>query len=89
MQRNTRRNAPKRKVLNINVSNVDYKDVKTLQKFLTSQYKIGSNKRTNLSKQNQRKIAKAIKLARQMGLMPYTREQKRKTIELSQKHLEQ
>jgi len=73
---------------NINVTNIDYKDVKTLQKFLTSQYKVSANKRTGLSKQNQRKIAKAIKLARQMALLPYTREQKRKTIELTHKHLE-
>lgn len=76
-----------KKPQNINVDNIDYKDVKTLQKFLTSQYKIGANKRTGLSKQNQRKIAGAIKLARQMALLPYTREQKRKTIELSQRHL--
>ena len=73
---------------NINVTNVDYKDIKTLQKFLTSQYKVSANKRTGLSKQNQRKIAKAIKLARQMALLQYTREQRRKTIELTHKHLE-
>jgi len=78
----------RKKSQNLNINNIDYKDVKTLQRFLTSQYKVGSNKRTGLSKQNQRKIAKAVKLARQMALLPYSREQKRKTIELSQKHLE-
>ena len=68
-----------------NLNNIDYKDVKTLQKFVTSQYKIGSNRRTGLSRQNQRKVAKAIKLARQMALMPYTREQRRKTSEKAHK----
>ncbi len=79
----------KKNLQNINVTNIDYKDIKTLQKFLTSQYKVGANKRTGLSQQNQRKIAKAIKLARQMALLPYTREQRRQTFELSHKHLEQ
>jgi len=69
----------------INITNIDYKDVKILQKFLTSQYKIASKKRTGLSKQNQRKVANAIKLARQMAFLPYTREQRRKTYEKGMK----
>ena len=68
-----------------NLTNIDYKDVKNLQKFVTSQYKVGSVKRTGLSRQNQRKVAKAIKLARQMALMPYTREQRRLTSEKGQR----
>jgi len=68
-----------------NLTNIDYKDIKTLQRFLTSQFKVTSRKRTGLSAQNQRKVAKAVKLARQMAFLPYTREQRRKTYELSHK----
>lgn len=51
---------------------VDYKDVATLSKFLSERGKILSRRLTGLSAYNQRKVAKAIKRAQNMGLMPFS-----------------
>lgn len=53
---------------------VDYKDVTGLKRFVTSQGKLMSRKRTGLSAAAQRALADAVKRARFMGLMPYTGE---------------
>ncbi|MEK7600897.1 MAG: 30S ribosomal protein S18 [Patescibacteria group bacterium] len=54
---------------------INYKDVKALRAYTTSEFKIGSSRRNKLCKLHQRHIAQAIKLARFMALMPYTRNQ--------------
>jgi len=51
---------------------VDYKDVETLAKLLTNRSKIYSRKRSGNCASCQRKVKKAIKRARFMGLLPYT-----------------
>jgi small subunit ribosomal protein S18 len=53
---------------------VDYKDVAGLRKFMNSQGKILSRKRTGNSAVYQRAIALAIKRARFMALLPYVGE---------------
>jgi small subunit ribosomal protein S18 len=53
---------------------IDYKDVPMLKKFLTSQGKLMSRKRTGLSAASQRALARAIKRARFMALLPYVAE---------------
>ena len=58
-----------------NLTKVDYKDVAFLRKFTTSEFKIKPAKRTKLSDKDQRRVANAIKVARFMALMPYTRNQ--------------
>ena len=50
---------------------IDYKAIDLLQKFVNSNSRILSRKKTNLSAKNQRSLANAIKRARFMGLMPY------------------
>lgn len=50
---------------------LDYKNVAYLARFLTPQGKIHSRKRTGFSGQDQRKLARAIKRARFMALLPY------------------
>ena len=57
---------------------VDYKESALLRKFVSSQFKIRPNFGTQLCPKHQRKVANAIKLARFMALMPYTKEQTRK-----------
>lgn len=52
--------------------NVDYKDVNILKKFTNRQGRIVNRFYTKLSSKNQRKISKAIKRARNEGLLPYT-----------------
>ncbi len=60
------------------VNYVDYKQTDVLRKFVSGQFKISSSPRTELCGKHQRMVANAIKLARFMALMPYTRGQTRK-----------
>lgn len=50
---------------------VDYKDVDTLRKFLTTHARIQSRKRTGVSAKFQRDLSTAVKRARFLGLLPY------------------
>jgi small subunit ribosomal protein S18 len=50
---------------------VDYKDTHILEKLLTNRSKIYSQKRSGNCASCQRKVKKAIKRARYMGLLPY------------------
>ena len=56
----------------IKVENIDYKDTATLRKFISDRGKIRARRVTGVSVQDQRKIAKAIKNAREMALLPYS-----------------
>ena len=53
------------------VKEIDYKDVRTLSRFLTERGRILPRKITGLSSQQQKIITKAIKRARQMSLLPF------------------
>ena len=50
---------------------IDYKDVALLRKFISDRGKIRSRRITGVTVQEQRKISKAIKNAREMALLPY------------------
>ena len=50
---------------------LDYKNIGYLSKFITPTGKIQSRRRTNFSGQDQRKLARAIKNARAVGLLPF------------------
>ena len=54
------------------VSRIDYKDTALLRKFISDRGKIRARRVTGVSVQEQRQIAKAIKNAREMALLPYT-----------------
>ena len=53
------------------VKYIDYKDVELLKKFITPNGNIASRHTTGTSAKYQRELAKAIKNARFMGLLPY------------------
>ncbi|CAI9402847.1 MULTISPECIES: 30S ribosomal protein S18 [Aestuariimicrobium] len=55
----------------VRIANVDYKDTATLRKFISERGKIRARRVTGLSVQDQRKVAIAIKNAREMALLPY------------------
>jgi small subunit ribosomal protein S18 len=55
------------------VEYVDYKDVNLLQRFLSDRSKIRSRRVSGNNVQQQRDIATAIKNAREMALLPYTK----------------
>lgn len=50
---------------------IDYKDVYRLKRFITTRGRILSSSRTGVCSKHQRDLAKAIKRARYMGLLPY------------------
>jgi small subunit ribosomal protein S18 len=50
---------------------LDYKDIPTLELFVTQQGKIMSRKRTGCNAQQQRMVAQAVKNARHMALLPF------------------
>ena len=54
-----------------NITQIDYKDVDTLRKFLNPHGRMIARKRTGVCAKHQRQLARAIKRARFMGLMPY------------------
>ncbi|MBA3679479.1 30S ribosomal protein S18 [Candidatus Saccharibacteria bacterium] len=54
-----------------NIEYIDYKDVKTLQKYVNSSGKIESRKRTGASMKHQRMLAVALKRARHIALLPF------------------
>ena len=51
------------------IREIDYKDVKLLQRFLTFQGKILPSRITSVSKKYQNKLKIAVKRARQAGLL--------------------
>lgn len=51
---------------------IDYKDVALLRKFISDRGKIRARRVTGVTVQEQRQIAKAVKNAREMALLPYS-----------------
>lgn len=54
------------------ITYVDYKDTGLLRRFISDRGKIRSRRVTGLSVQQQKQVARAIKNAREMALLPYT-----------------
>jgi len=54
-----------------NAKEIDFKEVDVLKRFLSTAYKIKDRKETCLCSRHQRKLARAVKRARQMSLLPY------------------
>jgi small subunit ribosomal protein S18 len=54
------------------IAHVDYKDTGLLRKFISDRGKIRARRVSGNCTQHQRDVAKAIKNAREMALLPYT-----------------
>ena len=54
-----------------NAPKIDYKDVRLLQRYISERGKIVPSRITAVSQKKQRELAKAIKRARFLGLLPY------------------
>ena len=65
---------PKVKIVRVSASGkayIDYKDTESLRKVMSGNGKIQSRRRTGATAMEQRMLARAVKRARYMGLLPY------------------
>ncbi|MFF2407487.1 30S ribosomal protein S18 [Streptomyces sp. NPDC058092] len=53
------------------ITYIDYKDTELLRKFISDRGKIRSRRVTRVTAQQQRQLARAIRNAREMALLPY------------------
>jgi small subunit ribosomal protein S18 len=56
-----------------NKKTIDYKEIDLLKRFISSQAKIIDPRHTGTCSRHQRMLARAIKRARIMGFLPFTR----------------
>jgi len=60
---------------NLDLSNIDYKDIENLKLFITERGKILPRRITGISFYFQRKLKNAIKRARHIALLPFVSEE--------------
>ena len=60
-----------RRVTKKEIEDATYKDVDLLKKFLSDRGKIRSTQITGITRQEQLKIARLVKIARELALLPY------------------
>ncbi|UGQ11533.1 30S ribosomal protein S18 [Yinghuangia sp. ASG 101] len=66
------RHKPRRNPLDAaGITSVDYKDTDLLRRFISDRGKIRSRRVTGLTVRQQRDVARAVKNAREMALLPY------------------
>lgn len=69
-----KRRAPKKKVSILaqeRITYIDYKDVNLLRRFMSERAKIRARRVTGNDVKQQREVARAIRVAREMALLPY------------------
>jgi len=74
-KREDRDRRPKKKISILDQESVewiDYKDVNLLRRFMSERAKIRARRVTGNDAQQQRAVAKAIRVAREMALLPYS-----------------
>lgn len=54
------------------IQEIDFRDAETLRKFTSSQAKIYPPRKTGTCAKHQRRLSRAIKRARILGLLPFT-----------------
>jgi small subunit ribosomal protein S18 len=67
----------RRTSVNADINDIDYKNVALLSRFIDQRGRILSRRKTRVSAVMQRRVVKAIKLARHLALLPYTADQTR------------
>ena len=56
------------------VDQVDYKDISSLRRFISERGKIRSRRITGACRRHQNQVARAVKRARELALLPYVAE---------------
>lgn len=64
-----------------NINRFDYKNSKDLGRFLNQELEIKSGRRNGLCKKHQRRLSQAIKIARELALLPTSPKQERKLVD--------
>jgi len=64
--------AGKKPLLAPDVDHVDYKDTALLRTFISDRGKIRSRRTTGITPRQQRMVARAVKNAREIALLPYS-----------------
>ena len=80
------RYVPKRKVCSFcagKVQTIDFKDAEKLRNFISDRGKITPRRRTGTCAKHQRALARAIKRARHLALLPYVPDHMRKVGNIS------
>ena len=67
------------------VEQVDYKDVAALRRFISDRGKIRSRRLTGACRRHQRQVARAVKRARELALLPYVAEARNERWESSER----
>lgn len=57
-----------------NIKEIDFQETKLLENFISASGKIKARKKTGLCSWHQRRLARAIKRARFLALLPYLKE---------------
>ena len=73
-KQNSKFRRPRRKVCAMcvdKIEHIDYKDVNRIKRFMTDRGKIGPRRQTGFCPKHQRSLARAIKKARIVALVPY------------------
>lgn len=58
------------------VEYIDYKDIPRLRRFISDRYKMEARRKTGVCSKHQRMLARAIKRARALALIPYSPDHK-------------
>ena len=66
----------RRAKLRVKAEEIDYKNVELLKRFVSDKWKINPSRLTGANAKLQRKISKAVKRARNIAIIPYTRTEK-------------
>ena len=67
----------RRTSVDVRIEEVSYKNVALLSRFIDPRGRILSRRKTRVSAKVQRRVVRAIKLARHLALLPYTADQTR------------
>ena len=54
------------------IVDIDYKDIDSLKRFLSDRFMIEARRKTGVCSKHQRALARAVKRARQLSLIPFT-----------------
>ena len=54
-----------------NAKSIEFTEIYTLRRYVDNRARIKNRRRTGVCAKHQRRLAKAIKMARQMALLPY------------------